>query len=92
MIYIDKKLLEQATIKWGKPIQLIMVMEEASELIKEISKYFRDENNRENIIEEVSDVYVMLEQMKIIFNITNDELDINISQKMKRLKEKLMIE
>jgi NTP pyrophosphatase (non-canonical NTP hydrolase) len=91
MIYIDKKLLEQATIKWGEPIQLIMVMEEASELIKEISKYFRGENNRENIIEEVSDVYIMLEQMRIIFNINDNELNANINKKMKKLEEKLQI-
>ena len=91
MINIDKKLLKQALIKWGEPIQLIMVMEEASELTKEISKYFRGENNRKNIIEEVGDVYIMLEQMKIIFNINDNELDANINKKMKKLEEKLQI-
>ena len=92
MININTKFLEQATNKWGEPIQLIMVVEEIAELIKEISKYFRRKDNRENIIEEVGDVYIMLEQMKIIFNITDEELNTIIDQKIERLEGKLRSE
>lgn len=85
-------LLRQALEKYGEPIQLIMVIEEIAELTKEISKYFRGKNNRENIIEEVGDVYIMLEQMKMIFDISAEELEITMSKKIKRLEDLLKVE
>jgi hypothetical protein len=85
-------LLRQALRKYGKTIQLIMVIEEIAELTKEITKYFRGKNSRENIIEEVGDVYIMLDQMRIIFNITDEELEITMNNKMKRLEDLLKAE
>ena len=85
-------LLRQALRKYGETIQLIMVVEEIAELTKEITKYFRGKDNRENIIEEVGDVYIMLEQMKIIFDISAEELEITTNKKMKRLEDLLKAE
>lgn len=57
---------------FGKVSQMMMVLEETAELQKEISKNFRGESNITLIAEEIADVEIMLEQMKILFNIRED--------------------
>jgi NTP pyrophosphatase (non-canonical NTP hydrolase) len=75
--------------KWGASIQLIMCIEEMSELTKEISKYFRGKDNKKDLIEEMGDVYIMLEQMKIIFDVQEKELHDSIENKIKNLEIRL---
>ena len=89
---MKKDLLISAIGKWGKSIQLIMVIEEMAELTKAISKNFRGEDNRDKILEETADVFIMLEQIKIIFNIKQEELNDVIDSKMKRLEKRLNID
>ncbi len=67
--------------------QLDIAIEEMSELTKEICKYKRGFDNRENIIEEMADVFIMLRQLKLIFNITDKELHNAELAKIKRLRE-----
>lgn len=90
MVDIDKDILIQAIEKWGDSIQLDMVVEEMSELIKEICKYKRGRVNRSEIIEEIADVSIMLEQAKIIFGISDGEINDVAHTKIGRLKYKLM--
>ena len=45
-------------------------MEECSELIKELSKAIRGKANGVNIAEEIADVEIMLEQIKLHFSIS----------------------
>lgn len=54
--------------KYGLDAQLTVAVEELSELTKEICKYKRYGNNIDHIAEEVADVEIMLEQLKLIFN------------------------
>ena len=58
-----KKLIE----KFGSKNQIIVAIEELSELQKELCKYLRDKINIRNISEEMADVEIMLEQLKLIF-------------------------
>lgn len=67
--------------------QLDIAIEEMSELTKEICKYKRGFDNRENIIEEMADVFIMLRQLKLIFNVTDKELHNAEVAKIKRLRE-----
>ena len=53
--------------KFGAKNQLIVAIEELSELQKELCKYLRDKTNIRNISEEMADVEIMLEQLKLIF-------------------------
>ena len=82
--------LIKAVEKWGKPIQLIMCIEEMSELTKEISKYFRGRDNRDQLLEETADVYIMLEQLKIMFGFTAKELGDITENKIKKLEKRLI--
>lgn len=74
---------------YGKPSQLIMAMEEMSELTKELSKNMRGAMNVRAISEEIADVEIMLEQLKIIFA-NRAEVDRQKSEKLKRLSDRLV--
>ena len=57
---------------WGKEPQMLQVIEEMSELIKEILKNVnRKKDNIAELIEETADVEIMLEQLKCCYNIKN---------------------
>lgn len=62
------KILRGALNKWGAQMQMILTMEDLAELTKEISKHIRGFSNNEEIAEEIADVEIMLEQLKLIFN------------------------
>lgn len=87
-----EKILVKAIAKYGEK-QLDMVQEECAELIQAISKWKRYNNTKAklNIIEEVADVTIMLEQLKIMFGITEeilqDEIDCKIDRLEKRMEE-----
>ncbi len=61
----------QRAIKlWGKEPQMLQVIEEMSELTKEIIKNInRQKDNVELLIEETADVEIMLEQLKCCYDI-----------------------
>lgn len=84
-------ILEQAIETYGKDMQLNVAVEELSELIKEICKSKRGNDNRENIIEEMADCYIMLEQLEIIFDVKPAELCRVLDVKIERLEKRLMV-
>lgn len=63
---------QRAVDAWGKHSQLVICMEETAELTKELSKNLRGQDNDLGIAEEIADVEIMLEQLKLIFNIRPD--------------------
>ena len=75
--------------KYGVDKQLIVANEELSELQKEICKCLRRKGTRENLVEEVADVSIMLEQIIYSFNI-DDEVEKVVEEKIKRTKERLL--
>lgn len=83
-----ENILQSAINIYGEQPQMIVAMEEMAELIKELSKNIRGENNLENISEEIADVEIMIEQLKLIFNCF-DEVEEWEEKKLKRLKMRL---
>ena len=81
--------IEKAIETYGKDMQLNVAIEEFSELIKEICKSKRGNDNRENIIEEMADCYIMLEQLEIIFDIDYRDIGHIIKNKINRLQKRL---
>lgn len=59
--------LQQAIDKYGAQMQLVIAMEEMAELQKELSKAIRGNADADYITEELADVEIMLEQIKMIF-------------------------
>lgn len=64
---IHDDIYSEAVRVYGKQSQLIMAMEEMAELTKELSKNIRGQRNTEAISEEMADVEIMLEQLKVIY-------------------------
>jgi NTP pyrophosphatase (non-canonical NTP hydrolase) len=84
-----KDVLNHAILKYGKDIQLDVAIEEMAELTKEIVKHKRGKNNHIELAEEIADVHIMLEQVKMACDITDHEVNIFIQQKIQGLKNKL---
>lgn len=82
----DTELLKLAIKIYGEEKQELKAVEECSELITAIShKHF---NREHNIAEEIADVEIMLEQLKIINNCDGEVEEIR-QQKLDRLYEKV---
>ena len=83
----DLGVFAKAIELFGKDMQLNVAIEELSELAKEICKNKRGRDNRDAIIEEMADCYIVLEQMLIIFGIGNIEIYNKITEKTSRLEK-----
>lgn len=59
---------------YGHESQKMMLLEEMAELQKEICKEFRGELNKDAITEEVADVLIMLEQVQMMYDISDIRL------------------
>lgn len=72
----------------GAEAQICMVFEEMAELQKELCKSLRRKENKSEIAEEIADVEIMLEQMKILFDI-EEGVKKHKEFKTSRLKDRL---
>ncbi len=68
---------------YGKEHQVLIAIEEMSELTKELCKYFRRYDRKKEIIEEVADAQIMLEQLIELFGI-DCEVDRMVDYKLNR--------
>lgn len=84
----ETEVLQRALDTYGSLPQIVMVFEEMSELQKELCKYLRGRVSFEHIAEEIADVEIMLEQMKLLFCCANDVRDVR-RRKVERLNVRL---
>ncbi len=66
---------------WGKSAQFCQAMEECGELISALNKHLRHGNNRANLVDEMVDVTIMIEQVRMMIGCTDDDFE-----EAKRLK------
>ena len=83
------EIMRAAIRKNGKAMQTVVAIEEMSELQKELSKFIRGKGNRDNLIEEVADVLVMITQIQLMYHIPDDEVERIMHLKLNRLKERM---
>ncbi len=86
---IDRAVLKQAIETYGAEAQLNVAIEEFAELTKEICKHKRYMDNTKAIIEEMTDCYIMLEQMEMIFGLDSTVISDAMNKTIKRLKSRL---
>ena len=72
--------------------QKMMLLEEMAELQKEICKEFRGELNKEAITEEVADVLIMLEQVQMMYDISDIRLREITNEKLVRQLRRIVDE
>lgn len=85
----ESSTLEKAIETYGKDMQLNVAIEEFSELIKEICKNKRGADNRDSILEELADCYIMMKQIEMIFGISKNEIATEADKKVTRLEKRL---
>lgn len=75
---------------YGKESQLLVAIEEMSELTKELCKYFRHYDRRKEIIEEIADAQIMIEQLVELFECqeeVSDVIDFKLGRQMQRIEQ-----
>ena len=78
---------------YGSKAQMLKCCEELSELEAAILKYINKEGkNTDEVLDEIADVYIMLEQMKNVFpfgeNILNDRINYKLNRQIDRINGK----
>ncbi len=88
---VSKEIMEKAVQKWGKSSLILTLLEEMSELQKELIKNInRNKDNLDAVIDETADVEIMLAQMKHIYQIeqaVQERIPIKLQKVIKRLEE-----
>ena len=84
----EEEVYRKALMTYGKDVQITMVFEEMSELQKELCKALRGKKVTGNIAEEIADVEIMLEQMKILFEVEDTVKGLK-DYKVKRLQDRI---
>ena len=79
-----EKFVKYIMDKNGKNYQFTIAMEEMSELIKELSKNIRGENNRNEIAEEAAHVLMCLKEIFCFFDIDELEIQQILHQKIEK--------
>lgn len=65
---VEREILREAVYAFGPGHQKMKAIEEMSELIKELCKDMDGKGNKDHIAEEIADVELTIEQLKIIYN------------------------
>lgn len=82
------KVYRAATHAYDEGMQAIIAIEEMSELTKALCKAFRGRMDREAVAEEIADVTIMMEQLRVTFDMNNavsDAMDFKISRLAQRI-------
>lgn len=86
---LAQQIIEEVINRCGRDNQLIVAIEELSELQKELTKDIRGKGNRAHILEELVDVRIMLKQLIYLYDFGADELFIAEQKKLRRTEERL---
>lgn len=78
---------KRALDEWGIELQADKSIEECSELIRELSRWHLGYTNEGDIAEEIADVEIMCEQLRLEFD--GDRIDEIKERKLERLSERL---
>jgi NTP pyrophosphatase (non-canonical NTP hydrolase) len=84
-----KQIYEKALVAWGRTSQMDMLVEECAELIQAAQKFNHRHGTYCDVTEELADVEIMCEQMRLIFDpVGIDEIK---RQKLERLEKLLCL-
>lgn len=85
---VEKYIFEKALAYYGPEAQIKMLYEEMAELQLAVCKNGRGADNLDNIAEELADVGIMLDQMRLLFDVEERSRDIRV-EKVARLAERM---
>ena len=85
-------ILEENIKEHGVVLETVIAMEECAELIQAISKVRRYGfigQYKDNLIEEIADVSIVIREIMMIFGISDGDINEVIDSKIKRIKKRL---
>lgn len=88
----EVEVLNMALSHYGVPLQIVVAIEEFSELTQTLCKVLRDdprETLHAEIIDEIADALLMLTQLVLVFNTEDDKVGVKIKEKIARLKKRM---
>lgn len=91
----EKRAIYKETLaQWGFDAQVNMAIEEMAELISALQHYRRQEtwghhSTKEDVIDEIADVEIMMEQLKFMFEVDSLYLFQIKEKKLNRVKDLL---
>lgn len=87
----EGRILEVAIDTWGTERQIIVAIDEMSELTKVLTKYIRADDAAATIVtnirEEMADVGIMLNQLSLIFGDTTEEEIRKLNRLRRRIED-----
>lgn len=86
---IDKKVIIKSIQHYGQDNQSTVCMEECAELIQAISKAKRGKIDRNNMEEEIADVLICVEMLKLMYSLSDSNIDEWILKKQQRESERM---
>lgn len=89
MVFISDKKIEKIVEHFGIRNQKTKAVEELSELTLAVMHDINGKTNRENVVEEVADVYIMLKQLEEIYHIQPVELQKQVTYKVDRTMQRV---
>ena len=84
----EKEICLAALQAWGPKVQKLVIFEEIAEFLKIYAKCVRTKANYSELIDEIADMEIVLQQLKIMFDAEGD-VDEIVSQKLAKLAAKL---
>lgn len=84
----ERAVFQKALDAWGPEAQALCLLEEMAELQDALCKYRRGRRTTSDIAEEIADVGIMLDQMKLHFHI-EEEVEAQRACKVVRVEERL---
>lgn len=92
MVEVNQGIVEKSIQHYRENYELDVCQEELAELIQAISKckrYGCSGAQRDNLIEEMADVTIILETLKQIYDVTDVQLNLEIIRKQERNLERI---
>lgn len=88
MTEVNQEVIKKVIDTYGSDYMLNVCMEECAELIQAISKIRRygevETTCRDNLIEEMADVAIIFEELKMLYAISDDDINDWVEQKQQR--------
>lgn len=91
MTSYEESIFHNAIGIYGVDSQIRKAEEELNELQKELFKWQEGYENRSHIVEEMADVGIMLDQLKMLFAVSDKELNAERLKKVTRLANRLLL-
>lgn len=69
----ERELYKKAIKKWGAQSQVLMACEEMGEMLSALSRYNRGRITEAEVHDCITDTWIMMEQMMVLFGMTNEQ-------------------